>query len=233
MAITPGKLGIQSLVTGTKSFGEFDIDTDGKIKFTSVNAGPNFTIEVKGRIEAQKNFTFIANVVGPAEQVVDVIQWDFLQINVTVYDSISHYVEVNASGFNDDTAALRQISVPNGDNLTGVSEITFKSSDGSVTITGDSADGSIDFVSAGGGSTTKYTKTVLLTDWVGPSSNAYTLTIAHSFHGIPNPQVVCYETAGAEFEQILAPIKIDTSHNITITVPSTPDTRFIGKIVVE
>jgi hypothetical protein len=101
MAIIPGKLGLQKLVTGTGSFGEFDIDTDGKIKFTTVNAGPNFTIEVKGRIAEQKEFTFIANVVGPIDQVVHVVQWDFLQINVTVYDSTSNHVKLDASGFNE------------------------------------------------------------------------------------------------------------------------------------
>jgi hypothetical protein len=233
MAIVAGKLGIQKFITQTQSLGEFDIDTDGKIKFTTVHAGSNFTIEVKGKIAGQSTFTFIANIVGPTDQVVNVIQWDFLQINVTVYDSTSHYVDLNASGFNDDSAALSLITIPNGDNLVGISDLKFTSLDNSVVITGNSLDGSIDFAAAGGGTTTKYTKTVILGDWTGPSSGEYTLTIPFSFHGIPNPQVVCYEAVGLDFEQIIAPIKIDASNNITITSSQTPDTRFIGKIVIE
>jgi hypothetical protein len=231
--MSTGKLGIDKLITSTQSLGEFDIDSDGKIAFSTVNAGPTFTIEVKGRKAGQTSFTFIDTVVGSADKTVVVTMWDFLQINITVYDSTSNFVKLIASGSNTDSEAINSINTPNG-SLVATSDLNFTSQDNSVTITANINTNTIDFAAVGGGGgTTKYVKTVLLGDWVGPSSGEYTLTIAHSFHGIPNPQVVSYETSGADFEQILVPIKIDAAHNITLTVPQTPDTRFIGKIVIE
>lgn len=79
----------------------------------------------------------------------------------------------------------------------------------------------------------KYTKTVLLGDWMGPSANEYTLTVAFSFHGIINPKAVCYEINGAEFELILVPTKVNSNNDIIITVNQTPDARFVGKIVID
>lgn len=231
MASIPGKLGLQALVTGTKSFGEFDIDTDGKIKFTTVNAGPNFTIEVKGRIAEQKFFTFIANAVGPADHVIDVVQWDFLQINITVYDSTSNYVKLDASGFNTDSAALQTVQVPNGSDLSNVSDLIFISSDNTVTITGNSTTGTIDFQAAAVAS--KYIKSVALIDWVGPSAGEYTLTIPFSFHGVTNPIATCFENNAGSFDLILLPVNVDASNNVKITVNQTPDSRFVGKIVIE
>lgn len=232
MAIVAGKLGIQKLVTQTQSLGEFDIDTDGKIKFTTVNAGPTFTIEVKGRIAEQKFFTHIADIVGSADHVVDVVQWDFLQINVTVYDSTSNHVKLDASGFNIEVVALQSISVPSGTNLTDVSDLIFTSSDSTVTITGNSATNTIDLTTVGGGVTTKYVQAVIIGDWV-LSSGEYLLVIPYSTHNIPNPIVTCYESNGASFNEILIPVDISASETITLSVPQIPDARFIGKIVIE
>lgn len=144
MTLIPGKLGVSKLITHTQSLGEFDISSDGKIKFTTENAGPTFTIEVKGRIEAQHTFTFITNCVGPEDHLVDILKWDYLQINITVYDTTGHYVNLNASGFNEDGTALTSISTPNGD-LALVNDLVFISSDNSVTITGNSSTSTIDF----------------------------------------------------------------------------------------
>lgn len=231
--MSTGKLGVNKLITSTQSLGEFDIDSDSKIAFSTVNAGPTFTIEVKGRLAGQTSFTLIDTVVGPSPKTIAVSNYDFLQINITVYDSTLHYVQVIASGTNTDEATLNAVTTPIG-TIVAASDLNFTSQDGSVTITADINTNTIDFAAiGGGGTTTKYTKTVTLGDWVGPSSGEYTLTIAFSFHGIPNPQVVSYETSGADFEQILVPTKIDAAHNITLTVPQTPDTRFTGKIVIE
>lgn len=234
MSLIPGKLGIQKLITSTQSLGEFDIDTDGKIKFATVNAGPTFTIEVKGRIAEQKNFTFIATVVGPTDQVIDVVQWDFLQINITIYDSTSNFVKLDASGFNTEAVGLQTITVPNGDILTDVLDLTFTSSNNSVIITGDANTKTIDFQAVGGGgSSTKYIKNVALIDWIGPSAGEYRLTVPFSFHGVTNPVATCYETNGAILELVLLPVHVDASNNISLIVTETPDARFIGKIVIE
>ena len=229
------QLGIDKLITHTQSLGEFDIDADGKIAFTTQNAGPTFTVEVKGRVAGQHDFTLIDTVVGSTPKTINVLMWDFLQINITVYDSTSNYVHLLAAGSHSDAAAsLNSIVTPAG-TLVAVSDLTFTSSDSSVNITGNSATNTIDITSTGGGggSTVKYVKTVVLGDWTGPSAGEYTLIIPFAFHAIVNPEIVCYETNGAGFDQILMAANIDASNNITISVPQTPDSRFVGKIVIE
>jgi hypothetical protein len=82
-------------------------------------------------------------------------------------------------------------------------------------------------------SSEKYTKTITLGDWSGPSAGEYTLTVAYSFHGITNPKAVCYETNGANFDQVLVPTTVNASNDIIITVNETIDARFLGKIVID
>lgn len=82
-------------------------------------------------------------------------------------------------------------------------------------------------------SSQRYIKTVILGDWTGPSAGEYTLTIPFSFHSIVSPNAECYETNGANFDQILVPTKINASNDIIITVNETPDSRFLGKIVID
>ena len=45
-----------------------------------MNAGPTFTIEVKGRLAGQSTFTFIDTVVGSSPKTIAVSNYDFLQI---------------------------------------------------------------------------------------------------------------------------------------------------------
>jgi hypothetical protein len=227
------QLGIDRLVTHTESFGEFDINADGKIAFQTEHAGPTFTLEVKGRIAGQHTFTLIDTIVGSSPKTINTIMWDFLQINVTVYDSTSNYVHVLASGTSSDsgTVALNSISTPAG-SLVAVSDLVFTSSNGSVGIVANTVNNNIDFQALTAGAA-KYVKTVILGDWTGPSAGEYTLLIPHSQHGIANPEIACYETNGTGFDQILMASNIDASNNITISVPQTPDSRFIGKIVIE
>lgn len=228
------QLGIDRLVTHTESFGEFDINADGKIAFQTEHAGPTFTLEVKGRIAGQHAYTLIDTVVGSSPKTINVLMWDFLQINVTVYDSTSNYVHVLASGTSSDSGsvALNSISTPAG-SLVAVSDLIFTSSDSTVTIQANSSTNTIDFKSTATGGSLKYVKTLLIGDWTGPSAGEYTLTIPFSQHGIINPEVVCYETTGAGFDQVLIATNIDASNNITIKANQTPDSRFVGKIVIE
>lgn len=230
--MSTGKLGINKLITSTQSLGEFDIDSDSKIAFSTVNAGPTFTVEVKGRLAGQLSFTLIDTVVGASPKTIAVSNFDFLQINITIYDSTSNHVQLTASGTNTDEATLNAVNTPAG-TIVAADSLNFTSQDGSVVIVADINTNTIDFAAAGGGATTKYVKTVLLGDWVGPSSGEYTLTIPFSFHAIPNPQVVCYETVGAFFEQVLLPLQVDSSHNVILTTTAIPDNRFVGKIVLE
>jgi hypothetical protein len=94
----------------------------------------------------------------------------------------------------------------------------------------------IESFDSGGGSgaaSEKYTKTILMDDWTGPSANEYKIVVTYTFHGILNPTVTCYETNGAAFDQVLLSTSIDANNDITITVNQIPDARFVGKIVID
>jgi len=61
----------------------------------------------------------------------------------------------------------------------------------------------------------------------------YTLTITEATHGKgTEPTVTLYEENGGLFEEVEAYVAIDTTGNITIKVPVSPDGRFTGKIVI-
>jgi hypothetical protein len=209
---------------------EIDITDDTKIVLVSTNANAGNTIILYGRISGNPSWTVAGTLTGSGQIESDVSLFDFVKLECTVYDSVSNYVQLVGSGFRL-TAGIPTVTTPSG-TLTNVQNLDLISSDSSVDI---SVSGSqIDLKSAGGGGTfIKYVKTVILGDWVGPSAGEYTLTIAFAFHGVTNPTVACYETNGANFDLVAYPVKIDASHNIVITAGQTPDTRFVGKIVIE
>lgn len=69
-------------------------------------------------------------------------------------------------------------------------------------------------------------------DWTGPASDSYTLTVTKAVHLKDNPIVTLYELNGTDYIQVETGVRIDTSENILITVNSTPDLRFAGKLVI-
>ena len=228
--IQPGKFGLSKYVQSTGSLGIFDINGDTDLKFVITHADSGNVFTISGRIVNEDNYTVFGTMTGEGEFNFDVSRYDFLEISCTTYSSTTTYVEINGSGFISN--GIININVPSGINTSAVATANFTSSDNSVTITGVS-NGVIDFRAAGGGTTTKYTRNVALIDWTGPSSNEYTLLIPYSNHAIPNPVVACYESNGSSFDLVLISVNVDSSNNIIIKASSSPDTRFIGKVVIE
>ena len=68
------------------------------------------------------------------------------------------------------------------------------------------------------------------TDWTGPTGSSYSISIPFSTHGKTNPILQTYELNGSDYVEVETGIRIDTSHNVLITVNSSPDLRFAGKI---
>jgi hypothetical protein len=152
-----GKVSLDKLITSTQSLGEFDVTSYDKIVFSTEHAGPTFEIEVKGRLAGEHTFTPIDVMTGLSPKTINIIQWDYIQINVVVYDSTSNFVHLVGSGTDSENiasgAGIGVINVPAGTNLVNVSEMTFTSSDSSVTITGNTATNTINIQAPTGSGT--------------------------------------------------------------------------------
>lgn len=98
--------------------------------------------------------------------------------------------------------------------------------------------GDFDLVGTGGGGgpvsqTPNYVQTFSTTDFTGPTSGNYILTVLATSHGKGlNPAVQLMEDIGGGlYEVVVAPFTIDGSGNIQLLITSSPDQRFNGKII--
>jgi hypothetical protein len=227
------KFGIKEYLQGASVFApEIDITDDTKIRLITNRAAPSNTIVLYGRIAGQDTWTIVDTLTGSGQKDFTVSMYDFVRLECTVFSAIGGLVELVGSGFQL-TSGVHTITTPDGD-LTGLDTLELISSDSSVIISSISPN-IIDIRSVGGGGSslaTKYVKTITLTDWA-TFSGEYVLTIPFSTHAIANPVVNCYENNGSSFDLLIAPVNIDTSNNITIYAVITPDTRFVGKIIIE
>lgn len=72
------------------------------------------------------------------------------------------------------------------------------------------------------------------TDWGSPSAGYYTYTVLGSAHtrGV-NPSVMVFETSGSVESKVALDISYDnTTGDISLVVPDSPDCRFAGRILV-
>ena len=218
-------------LTETKVLPTTYISDEGKLRVVIEQASGGNVVVIRGRITGQDDWDILDTLNGSVKKVVSVATYDELQIECTVYAPVTNLVKVIVSSFNE-AGGSTSIDAPSGGTISSDS-IAFTSSDGSVIIIADENTNSIDFQAAGGGgSSAKYVKTVILSDWVGPSAGEYSLTIPFSFHAKANPVVTCLETNGSDFDLIDAAILL-TNNDVKIVVLSTPDTRFVGKIFID
>lgn len=71
------------------------------------------------------------------------------------------------------------------------------------------------------------------TDWTGPISGTYKLTILKSSHLKSAPIIQVYEQSeGADFVLVETGMRLDSSDNVILTVSSSPNLRFFGKIII-
>lgn len=113
---------------------EIDIFSDSKIKMIVGNAGATNEIVLRGRIQGQTNWDDIGTITGNETKEFNVKTYDFVQLECTVYDSPTNYLEVTGSGFNlASGGGLESISTPSG-TLTDIETLELVSTDSSVQI---------------------------------------------------------------------------------------------------
>ena len=86
----------------------------------------------------------------------------------------------------------------------------------------------------GGGSSEAYVQSFNNTsDWGSPSGGFYSITILQSTHEKGTaPQVQTFENIAGSFNLIDTSVEVNASGDITISVASSPDNRFAGRIVI-
>jgi len=227
------KVSINTVKNNTGIIAQTQITDESKLRVVIADCGVTNEIVIRARIIGQLDWDILKTITGNDKVVVSIKTYDEVQIECTVFDPAVSFIRIAAGSFND-AGGSTSIDAPTGGIIQDAEEITFTSSNGSVTITSDPLTNTIDFTSAGGGSPfVKYVKTVVLGDWTGPSAGEYSLSIPFSFHAVTNPTVACFETNGATTDLIMVPVNVDSSNNIIIKVPQTPDSRFVGKVVIE
>jgi hypothetical protein len=233
MAKEDVKVSLNLAVNSIGMLAQASISDESKFRIVTSDCGPTNEIVVRARITGQQDWDVLATITGNSKQAITVKTYDDVQLECTVFDAVATFIKLAAGSFND-AGGSTNIDAPTGGIIEEPELLTFTSSDSSVTIVTDPINNTIDFVASGAGSPfTKYVKTVLIGDWIGPSAGEYTLTIPFSFHGVTNPMVASYEENAGSFDLIIYPVNVDASHNVIIKANQTPDTRFLGKIVIE
>lgn len=208
------------------------VANESKVRFVVSNAAGGNTVVVRGRIVGQDDWDTLDTLTANNKVVVNVITYDEIQIECSVYSSLSNYVRVVASSFND-AGGSTTIDAPAGGSVSG-EEITFTSSDMSISITADPLTNTIDFIALGGsGGLSKYSTTFNNTsDWT-LNAGFYEYTVLAATHGNkPNPVVETYETiAGDDFE-ISPTIVRNSGNDIILQVTQIPDNRYTGRIII-
>lgn len=65
------------------------------------------------------------------------------------------------------------------------------------------------------------------------NGSSYTITILRTVHGKEaNPTVTVYEDDATNFQEVELSISLNPAGDVTISVSSSPDNRFSGKIVI-
>lgn len=220
--------GLNKTVTAPGSLGIGDVKDEFKVRFVISNCTLANVVRVRGRITGQDIWANLVDLTGNVNQLVDVYGYDQIEVIVLVYSPSGPYIRVVAQSYDGANAGINVDG-----NVIGVAgEISFISSDNSITITADPQQGVIDFTTIGGGSSA-YKQDFLVTDWAGPIASSYTLTILFSSHGKVSPAVEIYEDiGGGDYEEVDTSILIDSSNNVIITVPNTPDLRFAGRVII-
>lgn len=220
---------IKQTVYAPGSLGIGGVTNEGKIRFVVTNAGLANVVRVRARINGQTGWTTISDLTGSVNVAVDVFTYDEVEVIVLVFASNTDHVLIVASSFD---GSVISINTPDG-GIDDINTITFTSSDNSVLITSNPGTGTIDFVSVGGGGVPDYLDTFNdTTDWSGPSLGVYSRVVAFVTHAKPSPTVDVFETDGAVLDLVYASVSVDAAYNITLTVTSSPDLRFSGKLII-
>lgn len=144
------KMRINKTISSAENLGIYDVSDEGKVRFVIEGASAGNEIVVRGRIKGASSFEILKQLVGSANEVINVFTYEELEVECVSFDSSSGIVKIIASSFNDaGGSAIESIGVPSGDTLTDIETLNFTSSNGSVTITGNNTTKTIDLTSTG------------------------------------------------------------------------------------
>lgn len=99
------KYNLVKRVTSTEDLGIAYIRDEAKIRFIIENADSGNNVRVEGRLIGQTDFVVLANISGSDNEVVDVSTYEEIKVSITAYDSLSNYVDVFASSFDNVTTS--------------------------------------------------------------------------------------------------------------------------------
>lgn len=88
--------------------------------------------------------------------------------------------------------------------------------------------------SGGGGTGNPFSQAFTVANWTGPVGGFYFITILENTHDKgTDPGVQLFELSGVDYIQVeVDRVRVNSSGDIEIRVPDSPDLRFNGKIVV-
>lgn len=220
---------INKTVYSTGSLGIGTVKDESKLRFVIEGAAGGNSVEVRGRILGQSDWDLLATLTGSAKQTVTVMTYDEVEVFVTAFAPTADEVKVIATSFNEASGST-SIDAPTGGTVSG-DEITFTSSDNSITITADPLTSTIDFISSAAGMS-KYTQSFVTGDWILNGSNYELTVLSVTFGNKMDPVVHTYETIAGE-DSVINPSIIRTATNdIILQVTQVPDNRYIGKIII-
>lgn len=216
--------GLNKQITGTGSLGIGSVKDESKIRIAISNAGPANVIRVRARIVGQSDWTNLQDLTGNVNTDIDVFTWDQLEVVCLVFDSLTNVVKVVATSFDSQAGTTYQL--PDNSEVEGA-VVRFESPDSSVIITGNPATNTINFQVP---SSAKYIQTFnSTTDWTF-DTDRYIITILESSHQRgTSPFIAILDN----LDDIVEPsVNVDVSGNIIISISSTPDLRFAGRVFI-
>ncbi len=224
---------LNKAVTATGSLGVGSVKDEVKLRFVIENADSGNIVRVRARILNQADWDTLADLTGSAKQTVNVTTYDEVEVLVTTYESLGNNVRIIATSFNE-AGGSTTIDAPAGGSVDN-DEISFTSSDSSITIVADPLNNTIDFTTSGGGGggLSKYVASFNNTsDWVLNGSNYEYTVLSATFSNKPNPVVQTFEIIAGVDDVIYPTIIRNAGNDIILQVTQIPDNRYTGKIII-
>jgi len=214
-------------ITGTGSLGVGNVKDESKVRFVITNAGVANLIRVRARLFGQVSWTTLVDYTGNTNTDVDVFTWDEIEVLCLVFHSSSNVVNILATSF--DSQAGTTYTLPDSSQVEG-SVVSFTSSDSSVTITGNPSTNEIDF-SVALGSVSKYSEDFNATsDWT-LNVDQFEIEVLEATHNKGLLPFVMVLDSNEDLVEVFTNIDTTTG-DVLISVPTNPDLRFEGKIII-
>lgn len=136
--------GIDEQVTQSGVLAEYKTSAEIRVRFVIENAQATNSFSIYGKIKGQTAWNSITTLTGNAITDVIIAEFDFILVVTNVYASNSNYVHFLASGIAQTSEGVSSFTA-GGNDLVGMNNIEFTSTDATITITSNTNTGVIDF----------------------------------------------------------------------------------------